>query len=129
MKTFHPQHLSCSNTNALSPQKGEMMLSRQVRVQGRKQGWERLRNKLPIGPGKLKGRGSRWYTLFGLETEREREGILGRTRLWLLPNVRSSGILGRSILPQGRTPTHHYAASWLVRMEGSGFPHTHGSRG
>src|SRR6266478_3471485 len=109
------------------------MLSRQARAQRRKQGWKqgwkKLRNKLPIGPGKLKGRGGRWYALFGLETEREREGILGRTRLWPLPNVQSSGILSRSILLQGRMPTHHYAASWLVRMEGSGFPHTCGSRG
>src|SRR5260370_20999392 len=105
------------------------MLSGQVRVQRRKQGWEKLRNKLPIGPGKLEGRGSRWYALFRLEMEREREGNPGRTRLWPLPNIRSSGILSRSILPQGRMPTHHYAASWLVRMEGAGFPHTRGSRG
>ena len=106
-----------------------MTLSRQARAQRRKQGWKKLRSKLPIGPGKLEGRGGRWYTLSGLETEREREGILGRTRLWPLPNVQSLGILSRSILPQGRTPTHHYATSWLVRMEGSGFLHTCGSRG
>ncbi len=71
------------------------MLSGQARVQrrkqgqkqGQKQGWEKLRNKLPISPGKLEGRGSRWYTLFGLEMEGEREGIPGRTRLWPLPNI------------------------------------------
>ena len=38
-------------------------------------GQKKLRSKLPISPGKLKGRGNRWCTLSGLGMEREREGI------------------------------------------------------